>query len=158
MTQITFGYSDSEDRVWLSTEGARYWLTRRLLAGLLPAVCDLMQKTVPGGEIPNALPNEKRIALEHQESMQANPDGKPALEQNAVTRPEGAAPAKPPILANSVTFQADSQRCVLIVKTSREETKIQLGRIDFHRLLAALKQVVTSARWGLTGLPDWLND
>ncbi len=158
MTQITFGYSDSEDRVWLSANNARYWLTRRLLAGLLPPVCDLMQKTVPGGDIPNALPPEQRIVLEHQESMSANPDGKPALEQNKTTRPEGAAPVLPPILATTVTFQADEQRCVLIVKTGREETKIQLGRIDFHRLLAALKQVVTSCGWGLGGLPDWLND
>lgn len=157
MTQLTFGYSDSEDRVWLSSsDGSRYWLTRRLLAGLLGPVCELLERTVPGGEIPNALPAARRIALEHEEALADSPEGRPALALNQESRGTGMAPLRPPALVSSITFEAQAQRCALIVTAGREPARIDLNRMDFHRLLAALHRVTATAGWGLAGLPDWL--
>jgi hypothetical protein len=157
MTQITFGYSDSEDRVWLSSsEGARFWLTRRLLSGLLRPTCEVLEKTVPGGDIPHALGPAQRVALEHEEALADSPDGQPALAKNQDTRPAGGAAMKPPVLVSAVTFQADARRCALIITAGPEPTRIEVNRMDFHRLLAALYKITQSAKWGLAGLPDWL--
>lgn len=157
MTQITFGYSDSEDRIWLvSSDGARYWLTRRLLAGLLPPVTELLEKTVPGGSIPNALPANQRIRLEHQEAMVDDPDGQPALERNKETRQDGAAPTAPPVLVTSMTIHADESHCGLIISAGAHTARLDLNRLDFHRLLQALYQITVTASWDIGGLPDWL--
>lgn len=159
MPQITFGYSDSEDRVWLSSsDGARYWLTRRLLAGLLRPVAELLEQTVPGGEIPNALPAAERIALEHEAALAEGPEGQPAMERNKETRAAGAAPGKPPVLVTAVTCQTDPRRCALIITAGGEPARIDMNRMDFHRLLAALHRITVTAGWGLAGLPDWLAD
>ncbi|MDD3528734.1 MAG: hypothetical protein PHS77_02555 [Gallionellaceae bacterium] len=156
MTQFTFGYSDSEDRIWLSSSnGARYWLTRRLLVGLLGPVTSLLEKTVPGGDIPHALPPIQRIALEHEEALADSPDGQPALERNKDTRAAGAPPAQP-VLVTGLTFQANGRRCTLIVNTSHGQSQIKLNRMDFHRLLAALYRISLTAGWQVAGLPDWL--
>ena len=159
MSQITFGYSDSEDRIWLShSDGTRFWLTRRLFSGLLRPMCDILEKTVPGGDIPHALPAGQRIALEHEEALSDSPEGQPALEKNKETRGAGTAPAQPPILVTSITFQADDRHCALTITAAREPTRIELNRVDCHRLLAAMHQTGVAAGWGLTGLPDWLAD
>jgi len=159
MTQITFGYSDSEDRVWLSSsDGARYWLTRRLLTGLLRPVAELLEKTVPGGDVPHALPAADRIALEHEVALADGPDGQPAMAKNRETRTAGAAPGKPPALVTAITCQADSHRCALIITAGGEPGRIDLNRMDFHRLLTALHRITVTAGWGLAGLPDWLTD
>lgn len=157
MSQITFGYSDSEDRIWLSSSaGTRFWLTRRLLAGLLRPMCEILEKSVPGGDIPHALPASQRIALEHEEAMADSPEGQPAMEKNKETRGAGAAATKPPILVTSITFQAGPQKCALIITAGHEPTRIDTNRMDCHRLLAAMHQTSRSAGWALAGLPDWL--
>ncbi|MFA5081768.1 MAG: hypothetical protein WC474_04380 [Hydrogenophilaceae bacterium] len=159
MTQVTFGYSDSEDRIWLSSSaGARFWLTRRLLSGLLRPMCEILEKSVPGGDIPNALPAGQRIALEHGEALADSPEGLPALAKNKETRSAGAAAAQPPILVTSITFQADSRHCALIITAGHEPTRIDTNRMDLHRLLAALYQTATAARWALADLPIWLTE
>lgn len=157
MTQLTFGYSDSEDRIWLSsTDGTRYWLTRRLLAGLLGPITGALEKTVPGGDIPNALPAAQRVALEHEEALADSPEGAPALAKNKETRLAGAPPSKPPSLVASLTVQANSQRCSLIITAGREPARIDLSRLEFHRLLAALQRTTAAAGWRLPDLPHWL--
>lgn len=158
MNQFTLGYSDSEDRIWLaSSDGARYWLTRRLVAGLMPPSCDLMAKTVPGGEIPHALPAGQRVALEHREALADSPEGKPALEKNKETRQPGST-TKAPILATEVSIHADGRRCTLTVTASRETSRIEMNRMDFHRLLAALQRIAARSGWRLGDLPDWLSE
>ncbi|TCJ15028.1 hypothetical protein EZJ19_08165 [Parasulfuritortus cantonensis] len=157
MSQITFGYSDSEDRVWLaSTGGTRFWLTRRLVNGLLRPTCDLLEKTVPGGDVPNALPASQRIAIEHEESLADSPEGLPAIEKNKETRGAGNAPVKPPALVTIVTVQADASRCAWIVTAAAKPARIEVNRLEFHRLLAALYRTAEAAGWGLANLPGWL--
>lgn len=157
MTQLTFGYSDSQDRVWLSsTDGARFWLTRRLIKGSIKPVCDLLEQTVPGGEIPNALPAPERVALEHAEAMADSPEGQPALEKNKETRTAGGTPASPPALVTSLTFKVGATRCTLIITAGGAPVSIDLNRMDFHRLLGALGKIIGSAGWDIPGLPDWL--
>jgi hypothetical protein len=158
MTQLTFGYSDSEDRIWLSsTDGKRYWLTRRLVKGLLKPVCDLLEKTVPGGGIPNELPPAQRVALEHEEAMADTPEGQPALEKNKETRPASHnGPITPPALITSLTFNASATHCSLIITAGQPPTSIDLNRIDFHRLLGALYKITVTANWDITGQPSWL--
>ncbi|MFZ5484678.1 MAG: hypothetical protein ACOZB0_10655 [Pseudomonadota bacterium] len=159
MTDITLGYSDSEDRVWLaSSDGHRFWLTRRLLSRLLDALAGLLTRTVPGGDLPNALPADQRIHLEHAESLARSPEGQPALLLNkaGLASPSGVTPT-PPRLATRITCQADGPRGALIVEAAGVATRFELNRIDFHRLLAAMATVANQAHWDLPDLPAWLD-
>lgn len=159
MNQITFGYSDSEDRLWLSlSQGEKYWLTRRLLSGFLPQVAELMTSTVPGGEIPNALPTRQRIELEHEEALADSPDGAPALELNKETHEHGEKRSRAPQLANTLTVSAGPMQCELIVIAAGSETRFTLNRLEFHRLLGAIAKVTAHADWRLAGLPAWLDE
>jgi len=160
MTQLTFGYSDSEDRIWLSVStGRRFWLTRRLILGFLPKVADLLERTVPGGDIPNALPAAQRVALEHAGALEENLDGTPAMDLNRDLRSipvgTGATPA-PPRLLTSLSASAKKDRCTLIMDPDTPDGRVDTRRIEFHRLMAALIRTAANAGWDLRGLPGWM--
>jgi hypothetical protein len=160
MTELTFGYSDSEDRIWLSVStGRKYWLTRRMVLGFLPKAAALLENTVAGDDIPHALPASERVALEHAEALEEGLDGKPALEVNKETRanPPGSerAPA-PPLLITSLSASAKGNTCMLILQPDDKDAALTLKRIEFHRLLNALVRTARNAHWDLRGLPDWL--
>lgn len=157
MTELTFGYSDSEDRLWLKTgEGTSYWLTRRLLARFLAPTAELLEKTVPGGEVPNALPPTQRIALEHAEAMADTPEGRPAMVRNKETRSPQSGTATPPQLVSSLSITADGGRCRLAIVAGGRENQLNLSRLDFHRFLGAMALATRKAHWDLPGIPDWL--
>lgn len=156
MTQLTFGYSQTEDRIWFSvSEGDKFWLTRRLIIGFIAPICALLEKTVPGGDFPNALAAEQRVALEHEAALQESPDGAPALEENVETR--GSGPVRAPRLVNTMTVQISDTQCTLILIANGEESQFRLSRLEFQRLLAALHRVMVSADWQAPGLPVWLS-
>jgi hypothetical protein len=161
MTQLTFGYSDSEDRIWLSVStGQRFWLTRRMLLGFLPKIAELLQKTVPGGDIPHALPAAERVALEHAEALEDNLDGQPAMTLNKETRTTSLGSGKvppPPQLLTSLSASAKGDHCTLILRADDPEGGMKLKRIEFHRILAALVRTARNAGWDLRGIPNWLN-
>jgi hypothetical protein len=159
MTELTFGYSDSEDRLWLkSSDGAKYWLTRRLLARFIGPTADLLEKTVPGGEVSNALSAAQRIALEHAEAMADTPEGKPAMARNKDTQPPGGGTSAPPLLATTLSLTADAGRCRLTIVAGGRDGQLNLSRLDFHRFLGAMTLAAQKSGWDLPGLPDWLAD
>ena len=152
--QLTFGYSDSEDRIWLSSsEGDKFWLTRRLVSRFLSPVASLMEQTVPGSEVPNALSPACRIGLEHGEAMADSPDGQPAVVRDTETR--NTARSGTPTLVNSLSLSIDPQGCHLSLVAAGQETRMTLNRLDLHRLLGALALMVRNAEWVLS-IPDWL--
>jgi hypothetical protein len=156
LTELTIGYSDSEDRLWLkSSEGAKYWLTRRLLLRFIAPTAELLEKTVPGGEVPNALPVAQRIALEHAEAMADTPEGQPAMVRNKETQ-STAGTSAPPLLASGLSITADGSRCRLTILAADKENHLNLSRLDFHRILGAMALATRKAGWNLAGLPDWL--
>jgi hypothetical protein len=160
MTQLTFGYSDSEDRIWLSVStGRRFWLTRRMVLGFLPKIAELLEKTVPGGDIPNALPAAERVALEYIEALEDDLDGQPAMEMNKETRTTAlgsSPPPAPPLLLTSLSASAKGERCSLILQPDAKDGTVSLKRLELHRLLSALIRTATNAGWDLRGLPAWL--
>jgi hypothetical protein len=159
-TELTFGYSDSEDRLWLkSSDGAHYWLTRRLLLNFLGPAADLLERTVPGGEVPNALPASLRVGLEHAEALADTPEGQPAMQRDKETR--GSATehgAAIPALANTISVRVDAEGCRLSLVAAGREGHLNLNRLDFHRLLGAMHLASAQAGWNLPGLPDWLGE
>lgn len=156
MPRITFGYSDSEDRIWLaSSEGGKYWLTRRLLERFIRPCAELLERTVPGGEVPNALPARQRIAIEHAEAMADSPEGEPALARDLASRDLGQPPGTPR-LVNTLRLDASENACRLTLVAAGEETVFELSRLDYHRLLGALVLTARNAEWRLD-LPNWLS-
>lgn len=160
MPEITFGYSDSEDRIWISVSACgRFWLTRRMALGFLPKAAELLEKTVAGGDIPNALPAGQRVALEFEEALLEGLDGKPAMAVNKETRTEplGAErPPPPPSLLTSLSISAGGDTCTLVLAPDIPEASIAMKRVEFHRLLGALLRSARNAGWDLRGLPEWM--
>jgi hypothetical protein len=160
MSQITFGYSDSEDRIWLSVStGRRFWLTRRMVLGFLPKAAELLEKTVPGGDIPNALAASERVALEYIEALEDGLDGAPAMEINKETRSSAigsSPPPAPPLLLTSLSASAKGERCSLILQPDSKDGTVHLKRLEFHRLMSALIRTARGAGWDLRGLPGWM--
>jgi len=158
MTELTFGYSDSEDRLWLkSGEATNYWLTRRLLSRFIGPTADLLEKTVPGAEVPNALPPRQRVALEHEEAMADTPEGQPAMVRNKETRSSQGVTPTPPLLVSSLSITADASRCRLSIVAGGRESQLNLSRLDFHRFLGAMTLATRKAHWDLPDLPGWLS-
>lgn len=155
MAQLTVGYSDSEDRLWLlySDEGAPLWLTRRLTAGILTHLIDLMVKTCPG-EIPmcSGHTGAARIALEHEMAMEMVQEraagGAPLVVDNVA--------AKSPRHLNAVTLTVDAQQVRLQCQAPNYQRDVVLNRADTHQLLAAIVKRCVAADWNLRGIPDWL--
>jgi hypothetical protein len=160
MPDITFGYSDSEDRIWISLGSrGRYWLTRRMALGFLPKAAELLEMTVAGGDIPNALPASQRVALEFEAALQDGLDGKPAMAVNKETRTEplGAdRPPPPPSLLTTLSVSARGEAITLVLEPDRPEASITMQRVEFHRLLGALLRSARNAGWDLRGLPEWM--
>lgn len=158
MAELTFGFSDSEDRLWLkSSEGATYWLTRRLLARFIGPTAALLAKTVPGSEVPNALPPAQHVALEHAEAVADTPEGQPAMVRNKETRaPDGGAHS-PPRLVTGLSVSADAIRCRLSIVAGGRDSLLDMSRLDFHRFLAAMVLAAGKSNWNLPDIPDWLS-
>lgn len=153
MTQLTFGYSDSEDRLWLlfTDEGTQLWLTRRLMGALLTHMVKHITDSVPGAlGVGSSLASNQRVALEHEtagEVWQA---------------PGQAATASTPVNAtyqlNTVNVHIDERQVKMEFVAPGYQRSLTLNRADAHQLLRAMAGRCLAADWNLPNLPLWLVD
>lgn len=158
MTQLTFGYSDSEDRIWLlfSDNGTQLWLTRRLTSILISHLANRMVITCPGGQMESSLKAETRVALEYEAAHERNfdADGLEAV-------PE---PPPPPVTVGqgavhhltSVSITVHSERVKLEFMAPGFVRGLELTRAETHKLLGALARRSAASDWNLPNLPEWL--
>lgn len=156
--EISLGYDKVEDRIWLrSGPDNAFWLTRRLLAQLLPPAAKLLESSTPGAEMPMAPPAHERIRMDHAEALAELPDAPPPLQRNK----PGAAPKAgdpPRKLVDTLKISHTPPRWEIVLSVKGEPFVITLDRIAYHRFLAALHLTVQEAGWGLSGVPAWMAD
>ncbi len=158
MTQLTFGYSDSEDRIWLrySDDEGLLWMTRRLANGFLRHLVELMTVSCPGaGE--NAGPSldaGKRLELEHETANEI-------LDEQAAA---SGGPPTPPVMQavaashrlTSIKLSVDANRVSIEFVAPNYQRPTQMSRAEAHALLKALAHRCQTAGWNLTTIPAWI--
>lgn len=184
--KILFGYSDSDDRMWLraGSEGPLWWLTRRLALRLVSEWAGLMERTLPEGEgqpmateagdgagpVParvgpglesaDAAPEDSyaRVLAEHRAAME-RPRAAPAAEQGvgaAAGAAEAPVPAGVSALVYSVDLGSAGGRIRLVLRSAGEQQAIVVPRDDSHRLLAGFVSRCRRNGWLDVQLPAWL--
>lgn len=154
MTQLTLGYSDSEDRLWLvfTDDGSQLWLTRRMAHVLLLRLAERMTVSCPGATNETSLKPEIRVALEFEAAHETEDDPQPAANRP----PSAPAPVASTHLITSITLKVSSQQVQLEALARSYQRSLLMTRAEAHRLLGALVRRCAASEWHLTGLPDWL--
>jgi len=180
---LTVGFSDSEDRLWLRLgtdhEGAvQLWLTRRVLAQMLPQVWELLEKTL---EFPDRLLirdegsegpalgqtsgldrdstrhklRQRQLWIEHELAMESSP---PLDDEAARERHPSAMQASPQLegLLSRVHVSADDRSVRFQFDGPSRSLQFSGARADAHRVLHMIWQVQTNAEWGLKA--PWESD
>ena len=155
MTQLTFGYSDSEDRLWLrfSNDPAQLWLSRRLARSLIIHLIEQMTLSCPGDPACGASADPKhRLGLEHEMSREVVQEtGRGAR----VPSPD-MAPASASFLLTSFKLNVTSQQVIIECIAPGYGRGLALMRNEAHTVLAALVSRCLSAEWDFKDLPAWL--
>jgi hypothetical protein len=154
MTQLTLGYSDSEDRLWLvfTDDGSQLWLTRRMAHVLLLRLAERMTVSCPGATSETSLKPEIRVALEFEAAHETEQDPEPVPQE---TTPAHTAVATTHLIT-SITLKVSNHQIHLEAQARGYCRSLLMTRAETHRLLGALARRCAASEWHLTGLPKWL--
>ncbi|HEY5801561.1 MAG TPA: hypothetical protein VIT92_15165 [Burkholderiaceae bacterium] len=154
MTTLSFGHSDTEDRLWITLPngGPQLWLTRRLISLLLRHLVEQLTATCPGGDIVGSLQDVHRVALEHEtanetEGDAASPPHEPELPLKQARRVHL-------ITTMHLTVGPSAIEIELLAAGFHHSLKLQ--RAEAHRLAGVLYRRAQAADWAIQGMPVWL--
>ena len=186
---LTVGFSDSEDRLWLRLgtdhEGAvQLWLTRRVLAQMLPQIWELLGRTLElqdpfvardgrpgtasqakigaadsGGEFDadhrRQQLRRRQLWIEHELAMESSP---PLDDEAARDQHPAAMQASPRLegLLSRVHVSADERNVRFQFDGPSRSLQFSGARADAHRVLHMIWHVQTNAAWGLQA--PWESD
>lgn len=182
--KVSFGYSDSDDRMWIRAGGSGplWWVTRRMALRLVSEWAGLLERTVPAGDAPGAegagalsdapvdvgAAGDAGTAGEADAPARSLRDRLLAEHRAALRRPrpakqgaeggagEAPAPPGPGVLVYSVDLGAREGRIRLVLHSSGQRQAIVAPREDSHRLLAAFVSRCRRNGWLQARLPAWL--
>ncbi len=153
-TSISMSYNEREDRIFVDARGAEgnahLVLTRRITRGLLGTFATLLEKSsvavsrAPADMRSDVIAVEHLSALRHAREPQSSlPDANPHL--------------YPPILVDKVDVQVTRTSFRLMFHGSDGPVAgLSLSRSKFHRLVAAIDHLSSSAEWNIRGGIAWL--
>jgi len=155
INNITFGYADSEDRMWLRlllAEGgeARMWLTRRLCEGLCNGIAKLIeQHTVINNEKLSGENLAQHLKTEFYETTRNTWDSAPppAKKEQAMA-PMG--------LCHTMYIDSGENWCIRLVGPSKIEYALPMDRHLIKKILLALHKQAQQARWNIPVNHEWL--
>lgn len=156
MSQFSLGYHSIEDRIWVKFGDNYYWFTRSLLEKYLGPSAGLLEKTVPGGQIPHALPPCQRIKIDHEVAMIGN-DDQPPIALHKKSGPKIQDFAGKSKLVHGVKTKANNLEWILTLVLENKEITLMFNRIDYHRFLQGLIIATEKAKWSIPNLPEWVN-
>jgi len=157
---ITLGYSDSEDRMWIRLtrrdSEAMLWVTRRLVAGLLPAAFKVLVRNAPlddsqqaaggGDAVPTANESMARSVSRHREIVKAAAAQKPTP---APARPSADKPAIQLGMLSTIDIKTHRDGIALVFRGSGDPVGFRCGRDQAHRLLQAFWDRQKGVGWGI---------
>lgn len=166
MLTTTFGYLDSEDRVWLSLgdEARRVWLTRRITAHLLAGMAHQLEVSTPGASAGADAPTRARI--EHQLALNEAADMEhPVSPADVPIRvgEESRAVSREAFYVLCIGLEAslhpDGRCTVSLSLEDGDEQALQFSRAGLHRWLRGLWMAARHAGWfDPVEVPPWLRE
>jgi len=139
-TQITIGYSDSEDRLWVRLSGRRagalFWLSRRMLRLFLRSTFDLLAR----GQSPADF-SAKHLEIVAQLKPAGAPKGSDDPVRNRATEQFG--------LLNSVDVSVNGARLSLNLRGAGGSAGFACDRPRAHQLLQAFWNRQRHAGWDI---------
>jgi len=156
ISNITFGYSDSEDRMWLRlllTEGgeAKMWLTRRLCQGLCNGIANVIeQHTVVDNEKLTGDTLAQHLKTEFYETTRSTWDpAPPPGKKEDITIPMG--------LCHTIYIDSTgSTWCIRLVGPNHVEYALMTDRRLIQKTLLAIYKQAQQAGWNIATTHDWL--
>lgn len=152
---VTFGYSDSEDRLWVrclmkDEDDVRFWITRRLTLALIEAMGIKLRETLPALPVPMA--EDLRLAVEYQSALEIPREPAPPAPENPVARTQELP------LCHTVDISTHPSHAWAIVWKVAGAAPLALtaNRQTIHRLLAALINRAEAAGWAPALSQSWL--
>lgn len=157
LNKLTASYSQTEDRIKLvaacGDQALVYWLTRRMLSIILPAVFDWLGKHHQPGEkiegassLPTQRTTETRMAMA-QASAQAQ------LAPQAPVVAERDAPSR---VLTSIDVKVEDKRLLLILPIDDTQRGVMAFQTtSLSQWLGIIYQVCRDADWALTQWPHW---
>ena len=152
---ITFGYSDSEDRLWArcvlaGRNESRFWLTRRLTLALIHTLAEKLHKTLPALPVP--MEDSLRLAMEYQAALEAPADTAPTRSSTT----SGHTSAMP--LCHSIDITPSPEKVWGIQWRLENQQALALSpeRNQVHRVLAILISRAEAAGWAPALAEGWL--
>lgn len=150
LKQINLAFDAEQDRILMriSTHDAveyRAWLTRRIVAGLLPAIDGLLERDA-ASHSPARSPEAQRAVSEFRH-------------QHAVDRArftagyEAATPAfgdEPLLITRIQLRQLDAEQFLMVLAPpSGDALQLRLGEVLLHGTIKLLRDTVRAAQWNL---------
>lgn len=157
-SQLTFAYSEPEDRLTLLARDAaggavHVLLTRRLTERLINGLAQLLEQSSPLAQTAPADLRSDIILMEHQDAL----FGKGRAQAESV---EAAEPATPvPLTQLVLTIDVEVRPRTFEIGMRAGETaliRLSLDRHSVHRLVEALGQRAEAAGWNLVLGAAWL--
>ena len=152
---ITFGYSDSEDRMWLRlllVEGgeAKMWLTRRLCQGLCNGIAKLIeQHTSVNNEKLSGDNLAQHLKTEFYETSRSTWDpAPPPATKEVVTAPMG--------LCHTIYIDSGENWCIRFADPGKLEYALPMDRHLIQKTLLALYKQAQQAGWNISTSYSWL--
>ncbi len=163
MTELTMGYSDSEDRLWLvlSDNDSQFWLSRRFCANLLTGLASELSISCAGLVYGPQTDPDLRVALEHEtaheHAAQLRQDAleQPPESQTAQANADSAPRTRVARLLTSIKITTTSSHVQMDLITSQVSRSLHLNRAEAHQVLSSLWLHSQAAGWGLT-VPSWV--
>lgn len=171
--KVSFGYSDSEDRMWIRAgrDGPLWWLTRRMALRLVTEWAALLERSLPpppseadgvsaGAAAGAGLEADAaaRLVREHAAAL-ANPRRAPG-EEGGAPAADGQDDAPVPAGASALVFAVDlgwkGDRIRVVLRSAAHRQAVVAPRDDCHRLLATLVSRCRRNGWLDARLPSWV--
>jgi hypothetical protein len=157
---ITFGYADSEDRLWarlLLTDQAeaKLWLTRKLCLGICQGICDMLEKyTYINGQKLEGAPLEKQLRTEYFEASRSTWDPTPPPPQPNNSTPSATNPIIS--LCHTAHIDAGSTWQLRFLSPHYPELRLPLDRYLTLKIFLAITQQAHKAGWNIQPTKNWL--
>lgn len=154
LNQLTLGYSEAQDRIWIADpdQPDRLWMTYRITRRLLKGATVILEQTRENLNVPWSPEKDEQLKLEKQEA--ASPDW---LDQGGDEGRKLRAEANA-ILVTGIEIKPERKRFRLTFRAGKVEQHTLLDRMEFHRFSRSLFQMCNVAEWQMEDLPDWFRD
>jgi hypothetical protein len=151
---ITFGYSDSEDRLWLrlqleTTNEASLWLTRRFAKIIFEALSGVIEKSKAPTKPEDIHSSLKKEYYEVSKSTWS-PNPQPLEKSSKNTIITGT--------CTSATIKKRGLMFQLILKTNQSEFTMDLDNNNLIKILVALNLKTKQAGWQIWPNKSWITD